>query len=82
MGKTFLNKEQIKDLEKKGWETPPIDGKISKDGTIWFGQDWNSKRNFLATISELFPDLLDASNESIVGYDFLVVGIRPSKGGK
>lgn len=77
MSKTFLNKEQKATLEKSGWEIPP-----TKEGVIWFGQDWDSRKNSLVSISNEHPDLLDASDESIVGYDFLVVGIRPNKGGE
>ena len=73
--KTFLTKEQKATLEKSGWETIP-----SKDGVIWFGQDWDSRKNSLTVLSELFPELLDASDESIIGYDLLVVGIRSEKG--
>ena len=75
MSKTFLTKEQKTTLEKSGWETIP-----STDGVIWFGQDWDSRKNSLVSISEVHPDLLDASDESIIGYDFLVIGIRPNKG--
>mgnify|MGYP003137578888 FL=1 len=77
MSKTFLTKEQKATLEKSGWEIPP-----TKEGVIWFGQDWDSRKNSLVSISNEHPDLLDASDESIVGYDFLVVGIRPNKGGE
>ena len=60
MGKTFLTKEQKATLEKSGWEIIP-----STDGVIWFGQDWDSRKNSLVSIS---------------GYDFLVIGIRPERG--
>ena len=79
MSKTFLNKDQKKYLEKSGWEIlPPI---ISEDGTIWFGQNWDSKRNSLVEISGRFPNLLKEWDESITGYDFLIVALRPNKGG-
>ena len=77
MSKTFLTKEQKKYLEESGWEIPP-----TEEGVIWFGQDWDSRKNSLVSISEVHPDLLDASDESITGYDFLVIGVRPNKGGK
>ena len=77
MSKTFLNKEQKATLEKSGWEIPP-----TKEGVIWFEQDWDSKTNPLVSISNEHPDLVDASDESITGYDLLVVGIRPNKGGE
>jgi hypothetical protein len=75
MSKTFLNKQQKKYLKESGWETIP-----STDGVIWFGQDWDSTKNSLTVLSELFPELLDASDESIIGYDLMVVGIRPERG--
>ena len=75
MSKTFLTKEQKKYLEESGWEIPP-----TEEGVIWFGQDWDSRKNSLVSISEVTPDLLDASDESITGYDFLVIGIRPERG--
>ena len=75
MSKTFLTKEQKKYLEESGWEIPP-----TEEGVIWFGQDWDSRKNSLVSISEVHPDLLDASDESITGYDFLVIGIRPERG--
>lgn len=78
MSKTFLNKEQKKYLEKSGWETFPTI--VSKDGAIWFGQNWDSKKNSLVEISGRFPNLLNASDESIRGYDLLVIGVRPIKG--
>ena len=77
MSKTFLTKKQKATLEKSGWEIPP-----TKEGVIWFGQDWDGKTNPLVLISNEHPDLLDASDESITGYDFLVIGVRPNKGGK
>ena len=77
MSKTFLTKKQKATLEKSGWETIP-----SKEGVIWFGQDWDGKTNSLVAISNELPDLLDASDESITGYDFLVIGVRPNKGGE
>ena len=80
MSKTFLTKKQKATLEKSGWETFPTI--VSKDGAIWFGQNWDSKRNSLVEISGRFPNLLKAWDESITGYDFLVIGVRPIKGGK
>ena len=77
MSKTFLNKKQIKYLKESGWEIPP-----TEEGVIWFGQDWDGKTNPLVSISNEHPDLLDASDESITGYDLLVIGVRPNKGGE
>ena len=77
MSKTFLTKEQIKYLKESGWKIPS-----TKEGVLWFGQDWNGKTNPLVSISNEHPDLVDASDESIRGYDLLVIGVRPIKGGK
>ena len=78
MSKTFLNKEQKKYLKESGWETFPTI--LSKDGAIWFGQEWDSKRNSLVEISGRFPNLLKEWDKSIRGYDFLIVALRPNKG--
>ena len=55
MSKTFLNKEQKKYLKESGWETFPTI--ISKDGAIWFGQEWDkSIRGYDFLIVALRPN--------------------------
>jgi len=76
MSKTFLTKKQIKSLEEKGWEIPSK--KVSEERVIFFGQDWKGESDLsLNVINKVFPDLLDSNDKSIIGYNFLVVGVSP-----
>ena len=69
--KSFLTKDQKKELKQKGWDLIP-----TKSDCIWFGQDWDSKRNALATINDIID--LDASDE-IQGYNFLIIGYQKER---
>ena len=64
--KSFLTKDQKKDLINKGWDLIP-----TKSNCMWFGQDWDSKQNALATINDVID--LDGSDETN-GYNFLIIG--------
>jgi len=66
--KPFLTKDQKKDLKKFGWDLIP-----TKSGCIFFGQDWDSKQNALATINEIID--LEGSDET-QGYNFLIIGYQ------
>ena len=69
--KSFLTKDQKKELKEKGWDLIP-----TKSNCIWFGQDWDSKRNALATINDIID--LDGSDE-IQGYNFLIIGYQKER---
>tara|TARA_R100000781_G_C4072894_1_gene125074 strand:- start:936 stop:1229 length:294 start_codon:yes stop_codon:yes gene_type:complete len=78
---TFLTKKQIKSLQGKGWKIPPK--KLSKERVIFFGQDWKEESDLsLNVINKAFPDLLDTNDKSIIGYNFLVVGVHPVRESK
>jgi len=66
--KSFLTKDQKKDLINKGWDLIP-----TKSNCMWFGQDWDSKQNALATINDVID--LDGSDETN-GYNFLIIGYK------
>jgi len=65
MSKKFLTPKQIQTIKKFGWQEIP-----TKDGAMWFGVDWESKRNVLGLINKTI-DVSDAD-----GYDFLIVGYK------
>lgn len=69
--KSFLTKDQKKELTEKGWDLIP-----TKSDCIWFGQDWDSTRNALATINDIID--LDGSDE-IQGYNFLIIGYQKER---
>jgi hypothetical protein len=70
----FLNKEQIKHLQKNGWEIPP-----AENGTFWFGQDWDDRYTTLEAASGALDLPIDDDNgNEIIGWDFLVVAMRPN----
>jgi hypothetical protein len=65
MSKKFLTPKQIQKIKNFGWQELP-----TKDGAMWFGTNWESKRNVLGLINKTI-DVSDAD-----GYDFLIVGYR------
>jgi len=65
MSKKFLTPKQIQTIKSFGWQEIP-----TKDGAMWFGVDWESKRNVLGLINKTI-DVSDAD-----GYDFLIVGYK------
>ena len=65
MSKKFLTPKQIQKIKSFGWQELP-----TKDGAMWFGTNWESKRNVLGLINKTI-DVSDAD-----GYDFLIVGYR------
>jgi hypothetical protein len=70
----FLNKEQVKHLEKNGWEIPH-----TKDGTFWVGQDWDDGESLLSIVDGCMNlSLEDEDGNEFTGYDFLVVAMRPN----
>tara|TARA_R100001443_G_scaffold116412_1_gene136761 strand:+ start:1660 stop:1884 length:225 start_codon:yes stop_codon:yes gene_type:complete len=66
--KSFLTKDQKKDLKAKGWDLIP-----TKSNCMWFGQDWDCKHNALSTINDIID--LDGSEET-QGYNFLIIGYK------
>lgn len=68
MSKKFLTPKQIQTIKKFGWQELP-----TKDGAMWFGTNWDNKRNILGLINKTI-DVSDAE-----GYDFLIVGYRKNQ---
>ncbi|MGB1097187.1 MAG: hypothetical protein ACPG2Y_01165 [Acholeplasmataceae bacterium] len=68
MSKKFLTPKQIQKIKSFGWQELP-----TKDGAMWFGTNWDNKRNILGLINKTI-DVSDAE-----GYDFLIVGYRKNQ---
>ena len=68
MSKKFLTPKQIQTMKNFGWQELP-----TKDGAMWFGVDWGSKRNVLGLINKT----IDVSDAEV--YDFLIVGYRKNQ---